>query len=75
VKYIRKCDKDLGLSEYERDQIWAEAKVIYESGEKLYLEGDLIKAAEAAQQEAMEVDERQGLVEEYLERLLPETLG
>ncbi len=56
----------------ERDQIWAEAKMIYEAGEKLYLEGDLIPAAEEAQREAMEADERQGMVEEYLERLLPE---
>lgn len=56
----------------ERDQIWAEAKTIYEAGEKLYLEGDLIPAAEEAQREAMEADERQGMVEEYLERLLPE---
>ena len=56
----------------ERDQIWAEAKALYESGEKLYLESDMIPAAEEAQREAMEVDERQGMVEEYLETLLPE---
>ncbi len=56
----------------ERDQIWAEAKATYEAGEKLYLEGDMIPAAEDAQREAMELDERQGMVEEYLERLLPE---
>lgn len=56
----------------ERDQIWAEAKTIYESGEKLYLEGDLIKIAEGVQREAMEVDERQGMVEEYLNTILPE---
>jgi len=56
----------------ERDQIWAEAKAIYEAGEKLYLEGDMIPAAEEAQREAMEADERQGMVEEYLETLLPE---
>ena len=56
----------------ERDQIWAEAKYFYENGEKLYLEGDLLQAAETAQREAMEVDERQGMVEAYLERLLPE---
>jgi len=59
----------------ERNQIWAEAKVIWESGEKLYLEGELIKDSEEAQREAMEVDERQGMVEEYLERLLPENWG
>jgi len=57
----------------ERDQIWAEAKAIYESGEKLYLEADMIKEAEKVQQAAMEVDERQGMVEEYLDTLLPDT--
>jgi len=55
----------------ERDQIWAEAKAIWESGEKLYLEGELIKYAELAQRDAMEADERQGLVEEYLDLLIP----
>lgn len=57
----------------ERDQIWAEAKAIYESGEKLYLEADMIKEAEKVQQSAMEVDERQGMVEEYLDTLLPDS--
>lgn len=56
----------------DRDQIWAEAKAIYESGEKLYLEADMIKEAEKVQQSAMEVDERQGMVEEYLDTLLPD---
>ena len=55
-----------------RDQFWAEAKAIYESGETLYLEGDLLDAAEEAQRGAMEVDERIGMVEEYLNTLLPE---
>ena len=55
-----------------RDQFWAEAKAIYESGETLYLEGDLLDAAEEAQRGAMEVDERIGMVEEYLTALLPE---
>lgn len=55
----------------ERDQIWAEAKVIWKSGEKLYLEGEMIKDAADAQREAMEIDERQGMVEEYLQTLLP----
>ena len=56
----------------ERGQIWAEAKAVWKNGEKLYLEGDLIKTAEVAQRDAMEVDERQGMVEEYLDELLPE---
>ena len=55
-----------------RDQIWAEAKTIWENGEKLYIEACLSKEAEEAQRDAMEVDERQGMVEEYLETLLPD---
>lgn len=55
-----------------RDQFWAEAKAIWESGEKLYLEGDLIPEAELVQRDAMESDEREGLVREYLNTLLPE---
>jgi len=56
----------------ERDQIWAEARTIWESGEKLYLEGDMIPAAEAAQRDAMEMDERQGMVEDFLDMMLPD---
>ena len=55
-----------------RAQFWAEAKTIYESGETLFLEGDLLDAAEEAQRGAMEADERIGMVEEYLNTLLPE---
>lgn len=55
-----------------RDQFWAEAKAIYESGEKLYLEGDVLDAAKEAQRGAMEVDERIGMVEEYLNTPLPD---
>lgn len=55
-----------------RAQFWAEAKEIWKSGEKLYLEGDLLEAAEEAQQSAMEVDERLGMVEEYLNAMLPD---
>ncbi len=53
-------------------QIWAEAKLIWENGEKLYLEGDVAETAASEQAEAMESDEREGLVREYLDMLLPE---
>ena len=59
------------FSKEDKDQIWAEAKALYEGGEKLYLEGDMIAQAEGAQMSAMEEDERKGLVEEYLNTLLP----
>jgi hypothetical protein len=64
--------KSWNFTEAERDQIWAEAKVMWQGGEKLFLEGALIQAAEYVQRSAMEVDERQGLVEAYLNILLPE---
>lgn len=75
--WIVKCRKTCSqvnwkITSEERDQIWAEAKHYYESGEKLYLEGSLLSDAEEAQRSAMEADERQGLVEKYLDTLLPE---
>jgi len=56
----------------ERDQIWAEAIHIWKSGEKLYLEGELAAESEKAQRSAMEADDRLGMVEQYLDTLLPE---
>ena len=63
--------KRWNFSQSDKDQIWTEAKALYEQGEKLYLEGDMIAQAEGAQMSAMEEDERKGLVEEYLNTLLP----
>lgn len=53
-------------------QIWAEALLIYQRGEKLYLEGEDAKLAIKEQSDAMEVDDREGLVRTYLEKLLPD---
>lgn len=53
-------------------QIWAEAKIAYELGEELILSREAEALAAEAQREAMEQDDRQGIVEEYLDRLLPE---
>ena len=60
------------FTEEERDQIWAEAVWYWNNGEKLWLEGDLLTAAEEAARGAMELDDRSGMVEEYLDTLLPE---
>lgn len=57
----------------EVKQIWAETLVYVQAGELLYLDRDLEKIAQAAQCEAMEQDDREGLVREYLDRLLPDT--
>jgi predicted P-loop ATPase len=56
----------------EVDQIWAEALDCYSRGEELFLKDSVAAEAYAMQREAMETDDREGIVEEYLERLLPE---
>lgn len=56
----------------EIDQIWAEAIEYYKQGEELFLKDELAAAAYAMQRDAMETDDREGLVCEYLDRLLPE---
>jgi putative DNA primase/helicase len=53
------------------DQVWAEALAKYKAGEKLFLETAMEKEAQGAQLEALESDDREGLVREYLEILLP----
>ncbi|GCD11638.1 hypothetical protein Ctaglu_32610 [Clostridium tagluense] len=53
------------------DQIWAEVLMMYNNGESLILASSLTEAAETAQIEAFESDEREGIVREYLDKLLP----
>ena len=52
-------------------QLWAEAKVLADAGEELFLSYELEKHARAEQKEAMESDDREGLVEAYLNTLIP----
>lgn len=52
-------------------QIWAEVAEIARSGEKLYLDADLEAYARQEQREAMEQDDREGIVRNYLDMLLP----
>lgn len=54
------------------DQLWAEVVEIYKAGEELFLKGEIECIAFEEQREAMESDDREGLIEEYLEMLLPE---
>ena len=60
------------LTEEDIRQIWAEVLVYVERGEKLYLDASMETLAKAEQREAMESDEREGLVRLYLDTLLPE---
>lgn len=56
-------------------QVWAEVKILAEKGEQLYLNADLEEYARQEQCDAMEQDEREGLVRDYLDMLLPENWG
>ena len=54
------------------DQVWAEVKVIAKEGEKLFLDHQLEEYAKKEQAEAMERDDREGLVIRYLDIMLPD---
>ena len=66
AKHSWNLDKD------EICQIWAEVLLYVEAGEKLYLDDRLDIFAKREQREAMESDEREGIIREYLEKLLPD---
>ena len=53
-------------------QIWGEAVQIWRAGEKLYLPHDLEEEARRIQEIYEEEDPRRGVIENYLDRLLPE---
>ena len=59
------------LTQREIDQIWAEALFYVQQGEKIHLDSEMDALAKEEQREAMETDEREGLVREYLDKLLP----
>lgn len=60
------------LTEYEINQVWAEAVELWKAGEKLFLTGEEEKEAKRQQEEHSEESAKAGLIEEYLNRLLPE---
>ena len=60
------------LSAEDIRQIWAEVLEYVNAGEKLHLDPEIEIMAKEEQREALESDEREGLVREYLETLLPE---
>lgn len=60
------------MSEDERLQIWAEAFIYSVEGEDTFLDPELEKEAAKAQQAALEYDEREGDVVDYLDAKLPE---
>lgn len=64
--------KSWQLTQDDVCQIWAEVLVYLNNGEALYLDPSLEKMAKVEQREAMESDEREGLVRDFLDMLLPE---
>lgn len=61
------------IPEEEVDQLWAEAKAIYEGGtETVVLPPELVKEAIEMQEAFMQADPRAEQIIEYLERKLPE---
>ncbi len=60
------------LTEKEVDQIWAEAVCLYKGGENLFLDEDVEMEANKRQKEHTEMDERTGLILEYLNTPVPE---
>ena len=60
------------MTEEDVQQIWAEAVVYQAEGETTFLDAEMEKEAERMQQEALEYDDREGLVIDYLETLLPD---
>lgn len=56
----------------ERDQLWAQALDLYDRGEPLFLDDKLEEIARQIQQEHTELDDRWEIIQEYLEKQLPE---
>lgn len=60
------------LTKYEIDQLWAEALQVWRDGEPLYLEATLEAEAQRRQDMHTEDNPKTGMVQEYLDKLLPE---
>ena len=62
------------MTQADVDQLWAEAVVRWKAGEELYLPQALNDAAILRAEEANEIagDERQGIIEAFIRRLIPE---
>jgi putative DNA primase/helicase len=59
------------LTDYEINQVWAEAIHLYRQGEELYLNKELEEIAFEKQENHTEQDERAGMILKYLDTSLP----
>lgn len=72
VKVYKGDKKPWDISKEDIEQFWAEALISYQGGEELQLSEELEVYANRMQNDAIEVDERQGIVEDYVDMLLPD---
>lgn len=56
----------------EVDQLWAEAVMRWRAGESLFLVGELEKSAQEEQEAHREVSSKEGIIQDYIERPVPE---
>lgn len=76
VQVTGECEKHpWNMEKAYIEQVWAEALTLYNSGEELILKGSEAEVAAEKQQEALENDDREGLVREFLDKLLPAEWG
>lgn len=54
------------------DQLWAEAKAVWESGEPLFLPDDLEAEAQRVQEEHREASVREGVIRDFVEKEVPD---
>lgn len=77
VAGVNKNSKNIwnDITQSEIDQIWAEALKLWKDGESLFLTPDIEKEAVKVQEQHTEESSKEGLIREYLDRLLPENWG
>lgn len=63
----------LDIKDMPIDQIWAEAMMYYKRGEQLYFDVVAEEAAKEIQLQHTEIDDRKGIILNYLNTLLPDT--
>lgn len=68
-----KATKDVftELTEIEVDQIWAEAVTLFKGGEPLFMSSKASAIAKIEQKKHSETDYRKGIIETYLDTLIP----
>lgn len=71
IDHSRSSKDVFHIPQEDIDQIWAEAFAIYQSGEKLWLSGEAEILARREQRAHSESDEREGIINSFLDQKLP----